>query len=361
MALAWRKATLRQRVWWKFLIRQIERSVVGSAVSSRPSAGWHWVDTGFSSPSQAGSTRPSWAHGLARLAPSAGFELALGRVNHGLRGAESEADAKGVEALAGRLGLRCATRRADPRPLREGVSSRTRLTLQEAARELRYAALDAMAHECGADRIATAHTADDQAETVLLRLLRGCGPDGLAGIPERSADGRIVRPLLRVTRREIQAHAIRRRLRWREDASNRRSDYARNRLRNEWLPGLARDFNPRLLRAIGNLAEAQRRDSEWIRQQVEGRAAEWFTREGAWLRIEARGWSELPEALARRLVREALGVCGAGREASRVHIERALAFLREGRIGRRIELPPGLVLVRDRSGFRLGPLREVSC
>jgi tRNA(Ile)-lysidine synthetase-like protein len=231
------------------------------------------------------------AHVLCEIAPQLRFELCLGHVNHGLRGSDSEADERFVTGLAEALNVPCAAQRVDPGRRRAGSPSLQRLTLQEAARELRYAALEEMARLQGAQRIATAHHADDQAETVLLRLLRGSGPDGLGGIPERSVDGRIVRPLLRVGRRQIEAFARARGISWREDRSNTKADYARNRLRRDWLPGLAADFNPRLLRAIGNLAEAQRRDSEWIRGQVERHAASLFSVEGAWLRIEPKDWS----------------------------------------------------------------------
>ena len=204
-------------------------------------------------------------HALHGLSERGQLKLSIGHVNHGLRGAESEADEAAVRAAAAALGLPVFAQRVDPRALREGRSSRERPTLQEAARSLRYPALRGMAERAGAAHVATAHTADDQAETVLLRLLRGTGPDGLAGIPERSSDGVVVRPLLRIARAEIERYAAEQRLSWREDASNQRRDYTRNRLRLDWLPGLAAAFNPRLLRAIGDLAEALRTDAEWIR------------------------------------------------------------------------------------------------
>jgi tRNA(Ile)-lysidine synthase len=295
-------------------------------------------------------------HALHELAQEYSLNLLIGHVNHGLRGAESEADQALVERLGAQLGLPVEVVRVDPRTGREGRSSRDRPTLQEAARALRYQALEATAERLGAERIATAHTADDQAETVLLRLLRGTGPDGLGGIPERSPDGRIVRPLLGVTRAEIERFARERRLDWREDTSNRRLDYARNRLRLSWLPGLARDFNPQLLRAIGNLAEAQRRDSEWIEARVEQEAASRFAVREGWLVIDAKDWAELPEALSRRLARAGLQRCGAGRLATRVHLERIGAFLRSARPGTAIELPGGLRLRCLRGGFELGPL-----
>ncbi|MDH3213020.1 MAG: tRNA lysidine(34) synthetase TilS [Myxococcales bacterium] len=294
-------------------------------------------------------------HALCAVSERNGLNLWIGHVNHGLRGKESEADEAAVRDLGGALGLPVRVARVDPGALREGRPSRERPTLQEAARTLRYRALAALAEEAGAARVATAHTADDQAETVLLRLLRGTGPDGLGGIPERSPDGRIVRPLLRVSRVEIERFACERRLRWREDSSNERVEYARNRLRRHWLPGLARDFNPRLLRAIGSLAEAQREDSEWIATRVEREADSRFAMDGRWLHIDAKDWSEMPEALARRLARWALVRCGEGRAVSRVHLERVLAFLRSGRPGTRIELPGGLRLERAGDGFCLGP------
>ena len=295
------------------------------------------------------------AHALHGLAEREGLALSIGHVNHGLRGGESEADQAAVEALGARLGLRVEVARAEPGRLREGRSSRDRPTLQEAARTLRYQALAELAERCGADHVATAHNADDQAETVLLRLLRGTGPDGLGGIPERSPDGRIVRPLLGVSREAIERFGRERGLEWREDRSNSRLVYARNRLRLRWLPGLARDFNPRLLRAIGSLAEAQRQDAAWIAALVEREAASRFSREGAWLRIDAKDWSALPEALARRLARSALQRCGAARHVTRVHLERMQRFLRGARTGSAIELPGDLRLRRDRDGYRLGP------
>jgi len=298
------------------------------------------------------------AHVLGELAGRQRLELAIGHVNHGLRGSDSDADEQVVRDLAAALGAPVAVSAVDPRALRSGRSSRERPTLQEAARTLRYEALRSMAERLGAGHIATAHNADDQAETVLLRLLRGTGPDGLGGIPERSPDGVVVRPLLRVPRAEIEAFARARRLHWREDASNHSPDYTRNRLRHHWLPGLQREFNPRLLRVVADLADAQRRDSEWIESQVEREAALRMAFEGKWLRIDVKDWSQLPEALALRLARLALRRCGAGRHASRVHLQRMSEFLRSGRVGTHIEIPGILRLERDAAGCRLGPAGE---
>jgi len=300
------------------------------------------------------------AHAMLEITREVTLNLSIGHVNHGLRGAESEADQASVFALAEKLRVPAFSRRVDPERLREGCSSRARPTLQEAARTLRYRALREMAVEAGCGHVATAHNANDQAETVLLRVFRGSGPDGLGGIPERSADGVVVRPLLRVSRSEIEAYAQQRGIGWREDRSNRSTAYARNRLRLRWLPGLTGDFNDQLLMAVGNLAEAQRRDSEWIGALVEREAALRFTPEGCWLRTRAENWRELPEALARRLARWGLRRCGGERDATRVHLERMLGFLRSGRAGARLELPGGARLECDHEGFRLGPIEPLA-
>jgi tRNA(Ile)-lysidine synthase len=210
-----------------------------------------------------------------------------------------------------------------------------------------------MAEAAGAERIATAHTLDDQAETVLLRLLRGSGPSGLGGIPERSPDGRIVRPLLALSRAEIERFALARGLLWREDASNRDPAYARARLRRDWLPGLGAAFNPQWLRAIGDLAETQRRESEWIEQQVTREADERLVREGEGFVLACEGWNELPVALARRLLRRVLHSAGAGRDVSRRHLERGLAFLAHAATGKTLQLPGDLRLERTRAGVRI--------
>lgn len=295
-------------------------------------------------------------HGLHALAGRLGFALAVGHVHHGLRGADADADEASARALASKLGLPFASTRVDPEALRAGRASRTRPTLQEAARRARYDALAAQARELGASCVATAHTRDDQAETVLLRLFRGAGPEALGGIPERSPDGRIVRPLLGVGRDEVLAYARAAGLAWREDPSNRSPRFARSRLRAEWLPGLRESFNPQLLRAVADLAEAERRDAEWLGGIVEAELARSAREEGDAIWIDPAPWRAWPEGLARRVLRRLLQRAGAGRDVSRVHLLRGLAFLRAGRRGARLELPGGLSLTHERDGFRLGPV-----
>jgi tRNA(Ile)-lysidine synthase len=285
---------------------------------------------------------------LHELAPERGLTLAAGHVNHGLRGAAADADEACAADLAKHLGVPFAVRRVAPRALREGVSSRARPTLQEAARTLRRDALRELAAELRCDRIATAHTLDDQAETVVLRLFRGASPAGLGGIAERSADGGFVRPLLGVSRARIERAARAWGLSWREDASNRDPHYARGRLRTSGLAAIAEQLNPEWLRAVGQMAEAQRKESAWIDEQVAREMQRWMQREPTRVSIARAGFADLPEALARRLVREAMRELGGARDISRAQIERSCAFVRDARSGSRLALPRGLAWRAER-------------
>ena len=304
--------------------------------------------------------------GLARLSSKRHLTLSVGHVHHGLRGQEADDDEAAVLGRGERLGLATASERVDLSILREGLPNRVRPTLQEAARNARYAALRSMAIKFGADHIATGHNLDDQAETVLMRIMRGTAPDGLGGIPERSKDGVVVRPLLGVTRAEIEAYALEEGIGWQEDGTNDADTYTRNRLRHHWLPALAREFNPQLLRSIARLAESQRRDSEWIAEWVESVAGKFWqhgeargtkgSESGVFLQMTDEGWADLPEALALRLSRRAMEELGGGRDVSRIHLQRMWRFLgrRQSPTGTELELPGGLRIRRERRGFRMG-------
>ncbi len=181
--------------------------------------------------------------------------------HHGLRGTDADEDAAFSAALATRLGLPCVVG-IGAVPTGEGLSP------NDAARRARYAFLTEAAGDLQADTIATAHTMDDQAETVLLRVLRGTGTDGLAGIPAtRELEGGLtaVRPLLSVRRVDIEAYCRERGVTPRYDPSNTKDRYARSRLRAR-LPQIAQDFNPRLPDALSRLADNAARDADLLNQ-----------------------------------------------------------------------------------------------
>ena len=176
-----------------------------------------------------------------------GCRLHVAHLDHALR-PNSAADSRFVADEAKRRGLPCSTERRDV-----GAYARTEgLSLEEAGRRQRYAFLDQVAGQVGAEFIALGHHADDQAETVILRLLRGSGATGLGGM-EIVREGRYLRPLLRVRRAEIEKYARQRGLRYREDPSNRDSRFLRNRVRGELMP-LLKSYNPNIAEVLNRTA-----------------------------------------------------------------------------------------------------------
>ena len=190
---------------------------------------------------------------LLRVLAARGTELIVGHVNHRLRGEHSDADEQFVHNLAGALGLTCKSIGFDI----AGEAGRSGANLEEFARKRRYDYLIEVAKESGANWIATGHTADDQAETVLHRLLRGTGIQGLRGIARERELGpglRLIRPLIEATRGDVLDYLESLNQPWREDASNCDRTFTRNRIRHELLP-LMRTFNPAIGEVLGRLAE----------------------------------------------------------------------------------------------------------
>lgn len=213
-------------------------------------------------------------------------------LDHGLRGDESAAEADWVAAWCAERGIACHAGRAD-------LSARRGQSAQEAARAARYGFLERTAAAIGADKIATGHTRDDQVETVLANILRGTGLDGLRGIPERR--GRVVRPLLDVSRVDVEAYCAEHGLQPRRDPSNLSPDhYTRNRIRLTLLPELRDQFNAKVDDALLRLAEIAGRDSDYLHRQAQAALTE-VTRSGG------NGRTELDRTALRALHPALLG------------------------------------------------------
>ncbi|MFH0953985.1 MAG: tRNA lysidine(34) synthetase TilS [Verrucomicrobiota bacterium] len=209
-----------------------------------------------------GADSVALAYALHYLKKRYRLSLTLVHLHHGIRGRAADEDARFVNELAWRLGLPCVQARVDvPRRARQA-----KLSLEMAARELRYDFFVRAAHAAGAGCVATAHTADDQAETILLKLARGAGPQGLSGIPHVTERHglRIVRPLLDVTHPEVVRFLRRYGLKWREDESNLDPGFLRNRARHEILPLLESRLNPQVRRALLRTSELIREENEWL-------------------------------------------------------------------------------------------------
>lgn len=240
-------------------------------------------------------------HALARLAEGGGLSLLVASVDHGLR-PEAVAEVAGVGRFAESLGLGF-------RPLHVQVDREGR-SIQQSARRARYAALLELARAEGAAAVAVGHTIEDQAETVILRMLRGAGAGGLAGIAPRRRDG-VVRPLIDCTRAEVRAYVAEQGLTVVEDASNEDLRFGRVRVRREVLPVLERE-DPAIARHLAKVAD----DARALRALVR--------REARRLLRRAAGRRDVLAAAPPALRREALAIWvhrASGRRAGRAHLE----------------------------------------
>ena len=277
-------------------------------------------------------------HLLRALAEEIGFSLAVAHFHHGLR-PNADLDAAFVRDLAKRSGLPFVFGRRDVR----AYAARRRLNLEEAGRILRYEFLKKAAVRTGAVRIATGHTLDDQAETVLIRLFRGSGPRGLAGIAPAGEEG-IIRPLLGVRRREIEAYLRREKNSFRTDETNRDRRFLRNRIRHKLIPFLEKNFEPAIVPKLGLLAEILREEDDYLEAVARKDGARLISKGGPRPRLNAALLARFHPALARRVVRIFIvALRGDLRRISFEDVER-LRRLREGQAA---VLPGGLVLIRD--------------
>jgi tRNA(Ile)-lysidine synthase len=272
----------------------------------------------------------------------------LAHFNHQLRGIDADADETFCRAMADTLGLPFDVGRADVAAAARDAGR----SIEDVARELRYAFLERAADRSSADAIAVGHSLDDQAETFLLRLVRGAGTRGLAAILPRA--GRVIRPLLEISRAELREFAAARGLAFRTDASNDDVSIPRNRVRHELIPYLQREFSPSISAVLAREAALAREDDDRLRQEAIdlARSIVLTTTDGK-TELDALALQALHPALAGRIVKEALTARAPGRFIGFEHVEDVLRCA-AGQEGDAIDLP-GQRAVRRGAVIVLGP------
>ena len=277
---------------------------------------------------------------LHQLQSTYRLTLTVAHVNHQLRGGEAIRDALFVERYADKLGLPFHKMDVDVKALKR----RTGLSPQHAARQLRHDALQSLSRSLAATHIALGHTADDQAETLLMRLLRGGGPAGLAGMPAKRMP--FVRPLLGVHRDFILEYLRTTGVPWVEDSSNANRSYLRNRVRLDLMPTL-REYHPQITQRLHQVADMLRADNDVLEQRTEALARQVLSREvgNAMLSIRRAPFSDAPLAMQRRLLRYAIDrLPFSGDRASFRDVETLLQFVVSGgNVGRRLTLAGHLI------------------
>ncbi len=268
-----------------------------------------------------GSDSIALARLLLELAEHGGFTVAgVAHLNHGLR-LSAGRDEAFCRAFAGRVSLPSVVEEANVR----AFAAAQRLSLEDAARRLRYSFLARAAFTLGGDRIAVGHTQDDQAETLLLKLIRGAGLTGLAGIyPRRNS---VIRPLLDVSRAELRAYLEASGEAWTEDESNADLGNPRNRIRHRVIPELDRAAGAPTSPAIARAAALAREDADWLDGLAREQMAAAATGDEGGPALDAAALAGMPRPLARRVLLETIRQHVGGREIGLEHVESVLALL----------------------------------
>jgi len=291
---------------------------------------------------------------LVELRQELGIVLLVGHFHHGIRGAEADADQRFVQELAETLGLEVLLGFGNA----PAFARDRKMSLETASRELRHRWFEQLIGGGRADRIATAHTLDDQAETVLMRILRGTGARGLAGIFPEQLEKHLVRPLLGCTRRQIENYLASIQQRWRDDSTNLDLAHTRNRIRHRLLPMLETDFNRGVRLTLADLAEVARAESEYWTTEVSlllpgmvcqgkpsrsGRSTS--GKNSQTLALDLLKFRRLPLALARQLLHGIAQQFSVTLEFK--HIQQLMDLSSDTSSTRKLLLPAGILVVRS--------------
>ena len=279
-------------------------------------------------------------HILNRLKDSLGFSIYCAHLNHGLRGEAADKDEKFVIELCGRLNIPVFTKTVDV----EALADDKKLSTEEAGRMARYEFFGELSKKFRIDKIATAHNKNDNAETVLMRIMRGTGIDGLKGISYVREDG-VIRPILDVSRADIESYCSKNNFDFCVDATNFENDYTRNKIRNQLIPYLEENLNPNSVDSLCRLAENAREDAEFL----EGYARRLYSRlsnplpgaENVTLHIESL--SMVDKAIIARVIRIAAEEEKPELRLEKKHIDGVIALMTKN-TGASIDLPEGLTV-----------------
>ncbi len=266
----------------------------------------------------------------------AGLHFAVGHVEHGLRGAESLRDADFVRNFCEKRQLEFECRQVNV----GDYCRQHKVSLEDGARILRWQALQEMVAACGAAFVVTAHQKNDQAETFLLRLLRGSGTRGLGGI--RPLRDNILHPLLDFTGDELRQYCRERRLKWCEDSSNQDTTLTRNRIRKQLLPLLAREFNPNIVETLTRTANILQQDAAYLPEAGNQAARRCLSDNNSGQVVcDVQVWGTLPAALQYRVLQEQWARLEPKRELGSVHLQALSRVCQQEISGKKIILPGG--------------------
>jgi tRNA(Ile)-lysidine synthase len=279
---------------------------------------------------------------LAQIARTRDLRLIVAHFNHGLRGEESDEDENFSRALSEKMGLSFVSEKMDQKKRTKGLSP------EDFYRRERYNFLNQTAEDYRAQKIALGQNLQDQAETVLLNILRGSGLEGLKGfLPMR--DGKFIRPLMEISRQEIISFLNEAGISYRQDSSNENNKYLRNQVRSELIPYLKEKFNPKIEESLVQMAEILRPEDEFIRQHIdEVLKSSFVQRQQNKILLKISYINKLPSAIRLRLFKAILESLNPAKNGfSFIHIKSLDNLAQKCETGKRIDLPLGIQVRRE--------------
>lgn len=294
---------------------------------------------------------------LLELREKIGFDLIAVHVHHGLRGEAADQDQRFVEAL-------CEQHRIPLEIFRvnlESIAKKRKQSLEEAGRMVRREAFDSVCQKYGGNKIALAHHQNDNAETLLWNLSRGTGLDGLGGI--RPVNGKFIRPLLCMNRKEIEEYLAKRKQSYCIDETNAGTDYTRNKLRHLVLPILEEQVNSAAVRHMNETMEQIWELQEYMQEQVEAAYQECVQEhfeKACWIQIQQKSFETFPELIKKMVIRKGMEqVGGKKRDLSHKHVDVMMELMNK-QVGRTLDLPYEMHAKRNYEGIRLEKQRTYS-
>lgn len=294
---------------------------------------------------------------LLELRKKIGFDLIAVHVHHGLRGEAADQDQRFVEAL-------CEQHRIPLEIFRvnlESIAKKRKQSLEEAGRMVRREAFDSVCQKYGGNKIALAHHQNDNAETLLWNLSRGTGLDGLGGI--RPVNGKFIRPLLCMNRKEIEEYLSKRKQSYCIDETNAGTDYTRNKLRHLVLPILEEQVNSAAVRHMNETMEQIWELQEYMQEQVEAAYQECVqehSEKACWIQIQQNSFETFPELIKKMVIRKGMEqVGGKKRDLSHKHVDVMMELMNK-QVGRTLDLPYEMHAKRNYEGIRLEKRRTYS-
>lgn len=287
-------------------------------------------------------------HLLFSLQKELDIELYTAHLNHQIRGVDAHTDALFAYEESKTLGIPCFLKSVNV----PQIAEQERMTVEEAARKARYEMLFDLKEKLNLDKIAVAHNLDDQAETVLMRIMRGTGLNGLKGMSYKRADG-VIRPLMDIKRHEIEEYCVQKNVRTTLDKTNEEEEYTRNKIRLQLLPHIEENYSSNIKEILSRMANTLREDSDYIdniARELYGNLGQ--KHEGYAIKFDLESIENVPAPIQKRIIKEAYAdLLGSAEGLEAIHLDDATKLIQNEKSETKINLPKGIIAEKKGYNF----------